>query len=184
MTLFHQPVRQVAYFVQNVREAAIRHAGLFGSGPFFVIEQLRPRCIHRGARHDVEMSVALGQWGTQMIEFVQQNNSGPSIFRDVYPEGSNRYGFHHVALIVDSLDEAASELDKAGHPVACRFYPEQGYDVIFADATRSLGHMIELYEGCPALLGIYAFIAEAAIGYDGTRPVRELDGLTPQSDRL
>lgn len=29
-------IRQIAYFVPDVREAALRHATLYGSGPFFV----------------------------------------------------------------------------------------------------------------------------------------------------
>jgi len=35
---FKWPVKQIAYLVNDVREAALRHSAHFGSGPFFVID--------------------------------------------------------------------------------------------------------------------------------------------------
>ena len=101
------PIRQVAYFGTDVRAAALRHSQIHGSGPFFVAEHIPlRRALHRGVERTLDHSSAYGQWGALMIEFVQQNNPGPSAFHDMYPEGSGRGGIHHVALFVPDLQAA------------------------------------------------------------------------------
>jgi hypothetical protein len=90
--LLRRPIRQVAYFVPDVAAAATRHMTLFGSGPFFVAEHIPLRlCRHRGRPAELDHTAAYGQWGDQMIEFVQQNNPGPSVFRDLYPDGGRAF---------------------------------------------------------------------------------------------
>jgi hypothetical protein len=98
------PIRQIAYFVRDVRAAALAHNATFGSGPFFIIDHIAlARAEHRGSLVPHDHSSAYGQWGAVMIEFVQQHNAEPSAFHDMYPEGSGQYGLHHAALFVDDL---------------------------------------------------------------------------------
>jgi hypothetical protein len=49
-------------------------------------------------------------------------------------------------------------------------------DFAFAmmDATAGMGHMLELYEPLPQLTGFYDLVATAAVGFDGTDPVRSI----------
>jgi len=81
-----------------------------------------------------------------MIEFVQQNNPGPSAFHDLYPEGSGRGGFHHVALIVDSLAASRREFANAGFVEALYAEMNDGFAFVMVDAVARYGHMIELYQ--------------------------------------
>jgi hypothetical protein len=72
-----RPVRQLAYFCADVREAALAHHRGFGSGPYFVADNIPlAGSVHRGQPHGFDHSSAYGQWGEVMIEFVQQNNPG------------------------------------------------------------------------------------------------------------
>ena len=88
------PIRQIAYFGTDVRAAALRHSQTYGSGPFFVAEHIPlRRAVHRGVERTLDHSSAYGQWGGVMVEFVQQNNPGPSAFHDMYPEGSGHSGW-------------------------------------------------------------------------------------------
>lgn len=117
------PVRQLAYFVPDVRDAALAHHEMFGSGPYFVADNIPLRAsVHRSESRLLDHSSAYGQWGTVMIEFVQQNTPGPSAFHDIYPEGSGRYGFHHVALFVDDVDAAC--VDYCGKDLKRPFAPK------------------------------------------------------------
>ncbi|MFD2136543.1 hypothetical protein ACFSLT_18030 [Novosphingobium resinovorum] len=85
------PIRQIAYFVPDVRAAARAHSAAFGSGPYYVADHIAlTRAVHRGVERELDHSSAYGQWGEVMIEFCQQNNPGPSAFHDLYPEGSGR----------------------------------------------------------------------------------------------
>ena len=172
---FDLPVRQIAYFVADVRAAALKHHLRFGSGPFFVAEHIPLRhSLHRGVARPLDHSSAYGQWGSVMIEFVQQNNPGPSAFHDVYPEGSGRFGLHHMALFVNDLRAEMDRFNRAG--CATALYAEMNDDFAFAmmEATAGMGHMLELYEPLPQLTGFYDLVATAAVGFDGTDPVRSI----------
>jgi catechol 2,3-dioxygenase-like lactoylglutathione lyase family enzyme len=95
-----------------------------------------------------------------MVEFMHQHNDGPSAVRDVYAPGQE--GLHHVALIVDSLAEARAHFAALGMDEALYAEMEDGFAFVMVDAIERLGHMIELYEGVPALTGFYDFVRGAA----------------------
>ena len=173
--LLGQPVRQIAYCVENVREAAERHSRLFGSGPFFVVEDICTDVIHRGKPAKFRADSAFGQWGTMQVELFAQRDDAPSIITDLFPDPENRVGLHHLALIVDSLELAKQEMARAGFPVAMEStLPELDLTSVFVDTVSTYGHFIELYEPVPALTGFYEMVADAAKDFDGDRPLREI----------
>ncbi|MCW1382782.1 VOC family protein [Novosphingobium sp. KCTC 2891] len=162
------PIRQVAYFCADVRAAARAHHAAFGSGPFFVADNIPlARAVHRGVERVLDHSSAYGQWGEVMVEFVQQNNAGPSPFHDLYPEGSGRFGLHHVAVWVDDVDAAIARFDAAGAPCALRAEMNDGFVFAFADTSPTLGHMTELYTPVPVLADFYTMVSDAAKSYRG-----------------
>ena len=167
------PVRQIAYFVADVRAAAAAHSATFGSGPYFVAEHIALRLsLHRGQAAPLDHSSAYGQWGGVMIEFVQQNNDGPSVFRDLYPDGGE--GLHHVALFVDDLAAARAHFEEQGFPTALYAEMNDGFAFAMMDAVARYGHFIELYEGVPQLTGFYDLVRAAHEGWDGQDVIREI----------
>ena len=163
-----RPIRQVAYFCADVRAAALAHHRLFGSGPYFVADHIPlATSVHRGVERPFDHSSAYGQWGEVMIEFVQQNNPGPSAMRDIYPEGSGRWGLHHVALFVDDVDAEAARLAAEGFPTAQRAVMTDGFVFAFVDTSAAYGHMVELYAPLPALTDFYAMVADASRNWHG-----------------
>ncbi|MBU6266508.1 MAG: VOC family protein [Sphingomonadales bacterium] len=162
------PIRQIAYFCEDIRAAALAHHRRFGSGPYFIADNIPlASSVHRGVERPFDHSSAYGQWGAVMIEFVQQNNPGPSAMRDMYPEGAGRWGLHHVALFVDDVDAAAARLAAEGFPTAQRAVMTDGFVFAFADTSAAYGHMTELYAPLPALTDFYAAVAEAARDWRG-----------------
>ena len=168
-----EPVRQIAYFVPDARAAALQHYRRFGSGPFFVAEHIPVRLsLHRGVARPLDHTSAYGQWGDVMVEFVQQNNPGPSAFRDAYPEGSGRFGLHHLAIFVDDVAEAIARYNAQGCATALYAEMNDGFAFAMVDLLAEAGHMLELYQPLPQLTGFYEFVAQAARGFDGADPVR------------
>jgi hypothetical protein len=170
------PIQQIAYFVPDVRSAAMAHHRRYGSGPYFVAEHIPlRRSLHRGVPRPLDHTSAYGQWGSIMIEFVQQNNPGPSPFHDVYPEGSGLTGIHHVAVFVDDLQATIAQFKQAD--CACALYAEMNDGLAFAmmDLVAELGHMIELYQPLEQLTNFYDLVANAAREFDGTDPVRSIN---------
>lgn len=169
------PVRQIAYFVSDIRLAALRHHALFGSGPYFVSEHIPLRlCRHRGREAVLDHSSAYGQWGSVMLEFVQQNNRGPSVFHDMYPEGSGRTGVHHVALFAEDLQAAILRYEAAGHTLALYAEVATGLPFAMIDTVAVYGHMIEIYPPRPQLIDFYERVADAASNFDGTDVLRSV----------
>lgn len=170
-----QPIRQIAYFVPDIRAAALRHHALFGSGPYFLAENIPLKAaVHRGTPRPLDHSSAYGQWGDVMIEFVQQNNPGPSAFHDLHPEHSGREGIHHVAVFVDDVDQELERYRSAAFETALRAEMNDGFVFAFVDTVATLGHMIELYAPLPQLTGFYAMVADTAKSFDGVDVIRSI----------
>ncbi len=165
------PIRQIAFFVPDVRAAALKHHELFGSGPYFVAEHIPlARAEHRGVERELDHTSAYGQWGPVMVEFVQQNNPGPSAFHDMYPEGSGREGVHHVALFVDSVADEIERFKAEGFEIALDASMNDGFRFAFVDTVAKYGHMLELYQPVESLTGFYEFVAKKAGKFDPSKP--------------
>lgn len=165
------PIRQIAYFVPDVVAAAKAHRASFGSGPYYVAEHIPlTLSLHRGQPVDLDHSSAYGQWGDVMVEFVQQNNGAPSVFRDMYPDGGQ--GMHHVALIVDDMRAAMRGFEAAGHEAALYAEVAPGVGFAMMDCVATLGHYVELYEPTPQLLAVYDLVRSSAQDFDGNDPIR------------
>jgi catechol 2,3-dioxygenase-like lactoylglutathione lyase family enzyme len=162
---------QIAYAVRDVRVAARWWAATFGAGPFFVIDHIALSEVrYRGTPSAFDHSSAYGQWGSVMVELVCDHTIGPSPVADVVGFGGQ--GLHHMAYFVDDLAVAQAELVAAGWPEALHAVTPSGMAFAFHDAAADLGHMIELYEPVDALVGFYKRVADAALGWDGTDPIR------------
>lgn len=171
--VIHRPFAQLAYFVPDVFAAAERWAAERGAGPFFVAEHIPvERVRYRGRPAALDHSSAYGQLGPIMIELVQQNDAGPSAFRDMF--GPGEQGLHHAATIVPDFAEEIARYEALGFAIANHCVTATGLDFAFVDTVATHGHMIEVYEGQRGLLDFYAMVARAAEGWDGRDPVRRL----------
>lgn len=164
---------QIAYAVRDLDVAIERWVATTGAGPFFVLEHIPlTSARYRGAPGDFDHSSAYGQWGDVMVELVRDHTEGPSPVRDVV--GEDGEGLHHVAFMVDDLAAEVDRLAALGWPEALWAETAPGTAFVFCDATADLGHMVELYEPSPGLVGFYELVAAASRGWDGAEPVRRL----------
>ena len=106
------------------------------------------------------------------MELVQQDEEGPSPFRQIYGPGEE--GIHHMAMMVDDLDTTYAEVSTMGLCLAARAETLTGTEFAFVDTVDALGHMLEAYEKSDALLGFYDMVKKASLGWDGSDPVRTL----------
>jgi len=172
--LFGQPIRQMGFFAEDVRESALEHSRRFGSGPFFVVPLNQTVIARPGEDGLIDMSCAVGQWGTMQVEFLQEAHGDHQRFRDMFDMPSDKTGIHHAAIIVDDLDAAVADFAKAGFREKLRFKPHgTTLTSVFIDTVAEYGFFIELYGQIPSLLKLYESVAHAAKTFDGTDPVRE-----------
>lgn len=162
---------QVAYATTDVRAAVRRWHELTGAGPFFVRENVPTTKVTVDGEEAVfDHTCALGQWGNVMVEFVHHHELAPTALDDVMRRGGT--GIHHVAAFVDDIEAARDQLVAAGvREVMDAFTPETRF--MFFDPGPEFGHLVEIYEDKPYLTKLYARVAEAAQGWDGSDLLRE-----------
>lgn len=164
---------QNAYVVNDVRAAASRMTALWGAGPFYLFEHIPlAECLYRGEPSVLDHTSAYGQCGGVMLELVQQNNDGPSAFRDLFEPGQE--GLHHVASFCSDLEEELDRFEGLGFAVANFARTETGTAFAYIDTTPVLGHMTEVYQDDPDLRDFYAMVAAQAKNWDGADPIRLL----------
>lgn len=164
--MFGAPV-QIAYATNDVHTAA-RSWAERGVGPFFVIEHIALDHVEiDGVPAMFDHSSAYGQWGTLMVELVQQHEPGPD------PVVGDS-GLHHIAFFVDDFDHASRSLIGDGFGRRLRASTSGGQWFAFHDARASHGHLVEIYEHTERLAGFYAMVRDAAVDWDGRDPIRVL----------
>ncbi len=166
---------QVAYVVNDVREAAARWTQTFGIGPFYILD--RPQVgnpLYRGEPQAVEFSAALAQAGDVHIELIEQHCDSPSCYRDLVPKGKE--GFHHIAVIVDDYQNEVARYEAMGFPVASsgEFGPLK---FCYVDTSPVMSGMVEVLENLPFIHNYFGRIREAAEGWDGSNPIRDANDL-------
>ena len=166
-------VVQIAYFVNDIKAAAKKANAMFGYGPFYVYENIKLRDVsYRGEAAELDHSSAYGQAGDLMIEFVQQNNEGPSALTDMYPNGEE--GLHHMAMFVDNVQKEMQRMENLGFQTANHYFAPGKVEVAFIDTHSALGHMIEVYEPVQALKDFYAMVATSSKNWDGKELFRNI----------
>ncbi len=167
-------VVQIAYHVPNIEDAAKKMARQLGAGPFFISRDIQlSEGWHRGEHCPFVHSSAYGQWGDVMVEFVQQESSGSSPFRDLYR--SEERGLHHLAVMTSDLTASYQHFESQGLRIATRAITLSGVEFAFIDALASLGHFIEIYESSDQLLGFYQMVKDAAKTLNVDDPIQYLN---------
>jgi len=168
----HLNAFQSAWIVDDIDEAARLWAEKTGIGPFFVADYQEGvfETSYRGKPAPMTMKTALAQAGSMQIELIQPTGDGPSAYRDTVPMG--RPGFHHIALWSNDVDADIALYVEQGFDVAARGRASGIVDFAYIDTSAVLGHMIELVQGSDMIRSVFSGVADAAINWDGTDPVR------------
>lgn len=148
------PIFQHAYLVNDVREACESWHRLFGAGPFVVTDHHRTeQFTYRGTDVEADVSYAFGYLDNLMIQFIQQHDDKPSIYREMYDAGQE--GFHHVAYLVTDWDEAKSRLENMGFECACELYAH-GVAAAYYDTREVTGGFTEIHGDPPHIISTFA----------------------------
>ena len=167
------PNLQMAFVVPDLDAAVAQWLTVQGLGPFHVMRHCAvSNVVYRGGQPvEVDFGVAIAQWGGVQVELIQQYCDTPSAYRDVYARGEG--GFHHTCVVVPDLEAAIAHYAARGAPLAIR----GDFGTVrwaYIDTRAHLGCMTELVGENPDIRGFFQMIADSAVGWDGTNPVREL----------
>jgi hypothetical protein len=173
-SIFGSPA-QLGYVVRDIRagmNAWIEH----GVGPWFYFETVQADYFrHRGIDSPVQISVALANSDEMQIELIQQRNDAPSLYKEFLDSG--REGFQHVSYWTADYqalyDKALARGFAVGHEGSIG--GEQGRFAYLEHATTpATGTVIEISEISGPKGAFFAHVREAAAGWDGSEPIRQL----------
>jgi hypothetical protein len=168
---------QSAWVVDDIEDAASLWAEKTGIGPFFLAdyqEGVLVDTFYRGTPLPLTMKTALAQAGDMQIELIQPTGNRPSAYRDTVPVG--RAGFHHIALWSSDVSGDIAHYVDRGFEVAASGSAGGIGQFAYIDTTSVFGHMIELVEDIDIIRTVFKAVADAAIGWDGSDPVRAFPG--------
>ena len=159
------PLFQQAYFVNSIDDASRRWANLFGAGPFFALRHHKTdEFSYRGTDVEADVSYAFGYLGDTMIQFIEQHDDKPSIYRDMYARGQE--GFHHVAYIVHDFASERARLLEGGFELACELYAD-GVNAAYFDTRSVTGGFTEIHGDPAHVLGIFGIWRRTHELWDG-----------------
>lgn len=172
-------VRQVAFVVRDVERALRYWTETLGVGPFFVLREITPDMFrYRGEPSPAPtLTIAFANSGALQIELIQQHDDRPSAYRDFLASG--REGMQHVSswLTRAEYDATMTREFALGTTVAHEGAMAGGgvRFAYFATDTEPGGLMYEIADVAePAVFPLMQMIADAAMGWDGSEPIREL----------
>lgn len=147
------PLFQYAYYVTSIDAAAEKWTKAFGAGPFFMARHHRcEEFTYRGTAVEADVSYAFGYLGDTMIQFIEQHDDQPSIYRDMYKAGEE--GFHHIAYLVSDFAAERQRWLDMGYALATELYADQVNAAYFD--TRSLnGGFTEIHGDPPHIMGLF-----------------------------
>ena len=154
MIIQKNSIFQQAYFVNDIEESVKKWSETFGAGPFvFTHHHKTDKFEYSGTQQESDVSYAFGYLGDTMIQFIEQHDETPSIYRDMFKRGEE--GFHHIGILVSDFDEELNRYLDMGFDLACRLWAD-GVDAAYVD-TRSLnGVFTELHGDPNHILGEFA----------------------------
>lgn len=165
---------QAAYVVDNLEEAMDKWRRVANGclGPFFVMRECRPDTFtYHGKVKESELlaDIAFAQAGKVNIELIQPRSSGPDFYRETAPLGGT--GYHHQAYFSDDLDAEKARFAAMGVEIGAEGqFGTLRY--IYFDTRPLIGCVTEVFARDAAMEGLFKTIADAAIDWDGTDPVR------------
>jgi methylmalonyl-CoA/ethylmalonyl-CoA epimerase len=143
-----RPVFQIAFVVRDFDAALARFQNILAPGPwrcFMFGSHLHETVEYRGAPADFNTLLALNGSDPQ-FELIQ-----PLSGRGAHQEWLDEHGegFHHVGVIVDSVDGTVAQMTDAGYDTiqtGSGLGPERDGAYAYFDTTRALGFVVEAVE--------------------------------------
>jgi hypothetical protein len=166
-------VRQLGFVVRDIKTSVEHWIHAMGVGPFFYFDRVESKgFMYKGTLSPVNLSIAVAHAGSIQIEFIQQHNDAPTMYRDFTEAGQE--GLHHIAYWTEHFERDLERMLSLGYSIGQSGAPRKdGRFVYFMPDTRA-GIVIELSEISGSKGIFFREIADAAEKWNGSEPIRYL----------
>lgn len=165
------PIDQIGLVVDDLDASIARWSRLAGLGPWTVFRNVSLNGTYRGQEGIVTMDVAMAYQDHTQIEMIAPTNDTPSPYRG--EDGKLILGMHHVAWLIDDLDQECARAVANGLDLVFKAENES-VRVAYFEAKDEPGIMFEFIES-EQTRQLMEHGRAAARDWDGTNPVQEID---------
>ena len=173
---FGQPdggVIQTAFITDDIQRSMDQLTRHLQVGPWFLFEDFELNdLVYRGQPGDFRVNLALGNCGHMQFELIQPLDDRPSPYRDVHSESG--WCFHHHAVAATDFDAHCAHYTGQGFEKILTCSVAVGGRAAYFDTRDAVFGMIEVVEMTPAVEQLWTTIRHAAVGWDGSEPIRRL----------
>jgi hypothetical protein len=162
---------QLGFVVDDLVDASMEWARVFGVGPFHVLPPIEQPCTYRGAESAFNIQISVAQAGPVQIELIKQHCDRPSVLRELATEDGS--GFHQLCTVAADYEGKKRYYEQLGYELVCELVA-RGQHVAYFDTVDDFGFYTELVEEVPGFIDGLAKIAQTCAEWDGTDPVRIL----------
>jgi hypothetical protein len=172
---FGQPVNGViqhAFVVDDLDASIAAFSGTVGAGPWFVIDRwMGEKAVYRGQPSEAAIRVAMGFSGHILYELMQPLDDKPSVYKELLD--TTGPGFHHFGQGSQDYDAEIARYRAKGYELAFEAHVAPGAGRVgYMDARKDIGAFIEVIENDAAMEANFGRFYAAAVGWDGSDPVR------------
>lgn len=161
---------QIAWVVDDLIATARKWVQVYGVGPFHVLPRRKQSVLYRGQLTELDVQIAVVQSGPVQLEFIQQFDGSPSVYRDIYGEGEG--GLHHMCTVSERYDETLQHYTRMGYGVVAEIQGD--LRVAYVDTYKDFGFVSEVVEKSDAFMANLSAVAATCAAWDGKDPVRLL----------
>lgn len=161
------PIDQIGYLVDDLDRGIARWIAQLGVGPWTVFRNVSLQGRYRGVEGIVTMDVALSYQGDVQIELIQATNATPSPYRNA--DGTPILGIHHIAWVVDDLDDAVARASANGLSTVFEA-SNPATNVAYLEPEGETGVLYEFIQG-QGMREMIVAGAAAARAWDGSNPI-------------
>ncbi|MCD6290428.1 MAG: VOC family protein [Anaerolineae bacterium] len=142
-------IAQVGIIVPDLDQAVKAYWERFGIGPWHIYTYGKPlvkRMTYRGRPAEYRMRIALSWIGSLRIELIEMLE-GDTVYAEFVKE--HGYGLHHFGVLVDDMEEALAQAEKAGLAMTqdgAGFGLDGDGHYAYLDTEKEIGVTIELIE--------------------------------------
>ncbi|MDG4667870.1 VOC family protein [Mycobacterium sp. 236(2023)] len=164
-------IRQIGYVVTDL-DAAFASWVALGVGPWTVIRGVPQRVTYRGRPCEITLSLALANSGDLQVELIHQHDDTASVFTEFL--AARGPGFHQLAYWTEDFEETMRKIADVGWPVVWSGGEDLGTRFAYVEQPDGPAAVIEIMELTETTKGMDTFLRDAAAGWDGSDPIREL----------
>lgn len=164
-------MRQIGIVVRDI-EAAMQHwIEVCGIGPWYYTDRLAVTAFtYNGKRYDdVHLSIALANSGDVQLELIQQRCDTPTMYREFLDAGHE--GMQHWSSWPEHYYATLQRALASGYSVGQSGESPRG-PFVYLRQEGHPGTVIEMAEATPERMRIFDAVRVAALGWDGSDPIR------------